>query len=128
MNQRPKGDWKTVPGCQGVWASTEGAIWQEPVPGIRVRRPGLRHQSRSSAGYLRACVIRTAGSRIVAVGLGVHVLVALAFHGPRPTPNHVPDHIDNNPGNNRATNLEWVTASENKRRAWSFRNAKECTT
>ena len=42
----------------------------------------------------------------------VHVLVAEAFHGPRPQDKCV-NHIDMNKLNNAALNLEWVTAAEN---------------
>ena len=41
------------------------------------------------------------------------ILVATAFHGPKPTKEHVVDHIDTNRRNNRADNLRWVTRLEN---------------
>ncbi|MBX9944837.1 MAG: HNH endonuclease [Reyranella sp.] len=43
----------------------------------------------------------------------VHRIVATAFHGPRPSTDHVVDHIDTNRQNNRADNLRWVTRLEN---------------
>jgi hypothetical protein len=43
----------------------------------------------------------------------VHRIVAMAFHGPKPSPDHVVDHIDTNRQNNRADNLRWVTRLEN---------------
>lgn len=43
----------------------------------------------------------------------VHRIVATAFHGPQPSPNHVVDHIDTNRKNNRPENLRWVTRLEN---------------
>ena len=43
----------------------------------------------------------------------VHIIVATAFHGPKPTKEHVVDHIDTNRRNNRAGNLRWVTRLEN---------------
>ena len=44
----------------------------------------------------------------------VHRLVAKAFLPPPPSEKHTQvNHKDNNPANNRADNLEWVTRSEN---------------
>jgi HNH endonuclease len=43
----------------------------------------------------------------------VHQIVASAFHGVRPSAEHVVDHIDTNRMNNRADNLRWVTRLEN---------------
>jgi hypothetical protein len=43
----------------------------------------------------------------------VHRIVAMAFHGEPPTPEHVVDHIDTNKRNNRPENLRWVTRLEN---------------
>lgn len=43
----------------------------------------------------------------------VHIIVATAFHGQKPTKEYVVDHIDTNRRNNRADNLRWVTRLEN---------------
>ena len=43
----------------------------------------------------------------------VHIIVATAFHGPKPTKDYVVDHIDTNRKNNRPENLRWVTRLEN---------------
>lgn len=43
----------------------------------------------------------------------IHSIVATAFHGIRPTMQHVVDHIDTNKQNNRPENLRWVTRLEN---------------
>lgn len=43
----------------------------------------------------------------------VHRVVATAFLGESPTPQHVVDHIDTNRQNNRPENLRWVTKLEN---------------
>jgi hypothetical protein len=46
----------------------------------------------------------------------VHRLVAAAFHGAPPRSTHTVDHLNGNSSDNRAENLEWVTADENNRR------------
>lgn len=46
-------------------------------------------------------------------------LVAEAFIGPRPDGLEI-NHIDGVPSNDRATNLEYVTKSDNQRHAWSM--------
>lgn len=43
----------------------------------------------------------------------VHRLVALAFLGDPPTPDHQVDHIDHDRQNNHVSNLRWVTRQEN---------------
>lgn len=43
----------------------------------------------------------------------VHQIVATAFHGSKPTKDHVVDHIDTNRRNNRPDNLRWITRLEN---------------
>lgn len=49
----------------------------------------------------------------------VHQLVAEAFLGPRPV-GHEINHIDGNPSNNHASNLEYVTHSENIAHAYAL--------
>lgn len=62
------------------------------------------------------------GYRIVTIWLDriastryIHRLVAEAFLPPRPSPKHEINHKDGDRANNRASNLEWVTRSENLR-------------
>jgi hypothetical protein len=43
----------------------------------------------------------------------IHRIVATAFHGEPPTPQHIVDHIDTNRQNNRPENLRWLTKLEN---------------
>ncbi len=43
----------------------------------------------------------------------IHRIVATAFIGDAPTPQHIVDHIDTNRQNNRPENLRWLTKLEN---------------
>jgi len=45
----------------------------------------------------------------------VHQLVALTFHGSRPSPKHDAAHYDGDKENNHYTNIRWATRSENER-------------
>jgi hypothetical protein len=47
----------------------------------------------------------------------IHRLVARAFIGEPPTPNHTVNHKDLDKANNRDTNLEWLTQPDNVRHA-----------
>lgn len=49
--------------------------------------------------------------------VGVHVLVANAFHGSRPS-GHVVNHLDGNRINNHKDNIEWTIQSENVKHAY----------
>lgn len=75
----------------------------------RVRRLGsaciLRPQ-RNTRGYLKVHL----GQRRQSL---VHVLVAEAFHGPRPL-GHDCDHLNFDRHDNRAENLRWLPAAENR--------------
>jgi hypothetical protein len=49
--------------------------------------------------------------------LGAHTMVCAAFHGTKPTPQHVCNHKNGNKYDNRADNLEWMTVKENAEHA-----------
>ena len=67
----------------------------------------------SPAGYLQ---VSLKAGKNKAIRKYVHTVVAEAFHGPRPD-GHVINHIDADKLNNAASNLEYVTRSENCRHA-----------
>ena len=81
-----------------------GAVFRYPRDGKRPRQYDYYWtfgKSNDKHGYMEIASVR------------VHIIVATAFHGPKPTEDHVVDHIDTNRRNNRPDNLRWVTRLEN---------------
>lgn len=71
--------------------------------------------------HLKPCKLKRGGYLAVNLWSGnkgktfpVHQLVTLAFHGPRPSPNHHAAHRDGDKTNNHWTNLRWATREENE--------------
>ena len=103
------GLWKPVPGFNNeLYASSLGYIWQLNVKTATWMKP-VKGNPKPYTGYV---VIRHRGR-----GWRVHVLVALAFIGPKPSDSHTVDHIAKCDGDfirersdNRAVNLRWTTA------------------
>ena len=72
----------------------------------------LKPSANNNAGYLKVCLYHNGISKNCAI----HRLVAEAFVE-NPTRKPCVNHKDGNKKNNLATNLEWVTYSENSRHA-----------
>lgn len=98
--------WKCIPGYSLYEASNLGRIrswnpyWKE-LPRLMELSTRRRYPN---------CQLRIGGERRY---LSVHLLVALAFHGDKPSPIHQVAHLDGNPQNNAANNLAWKTPKEN---------------
>lgn len=80
-----------------------GAVMRHPRPGRRVTKYDnvWTFGNTNSNGYNFIASVQ------------VHRIVATAFLGVPPTPQHIVDHIDTNRQNNRPENLRWVTKLEN---------------
>lgn len=81
-----------------------GALLRHPRVGKRPRKYDNQWtfgKPNSQNGYMYLSQVR------------IHRIVATAFHGEPPTPEHVVDHIDTNRRNNRPENLRWLTRLEN---------------
>ncbi len=72
-------------------------------------------QSKGGANYERVWLKAHPRNRFVLV----HILVLETFVGPRPTPGHECNHKNGIKRDNRASNLEWATRSENIRHAFA---------
>ena len=98
------------------WRTVDG--WPYEVSSLgRVRRSGTKHVTKgfNHAGYVRHCLANGPVHR----NRTAHILVLEAFVGLRP-PQHECNHKDGVKTNNRLTNLEWVTKSENNRHAFAL--------
>ena len=86
--------------------------WRE-VQGIMVSSHGWIRRKEMEQPFLPCKV--ASGHRIVRLQqkrVKVHDLVACAFIGERPTPQHTVDHISRDRGDNRVSNLRWATKRE----------------
>jgi len=101
--------WKPIAGFETLYeVSNTGRV--RPI-----KRPNLILAPRfTKRGYVRAALSKNSKQ----TALLVHRLVATAFIGAPPSPTHQINHIDGNKSNNRADNLEWVTAQENALHAY----------
>lgn len=98
--------WKDILGCEGRYQiSNLGRVKSMYCGKERILKPSI-----TNWGYERIRIVDNSGKK---VSLRVHRLVAQAFV---PNPKNKPEvnHEDSNKLNNRAENLSWVTASENK--------------
>ena len=81
--------------------------------GAVLRRPRDDKRKRAADELWTFGDIQARTGYLVIASVRVHRIVATAFHGTAPTPQHVVDHIDTNRRNNRPENLRWVTRLEN---------------
>jgi hypothetical protein len=111
--------WRPVAGLEDRYeVSDHGRV--RSLPRITMRgnipqrvRGKVIAQRQSAEGYGRVTLITPAGR----IHKQVHRLVAEAFCD-KPQGCDVVNHIDNCPGNNLATNLEWTTPLGNSRHMW----------
>ena len=102
--------WRTVPGYPAYEVSVDGLVRR--CQGFRCRRahrvlvPFVRPN-----GYAQVILYRDGRRQ----RFGVHQLVALAFLGPKPSPQHEVAHLDGQRLNNHVSNLAWLLHSENER-------------
>lgn len=108
MTSEPAEEWRLAPGCLTHEVSSLGRVRRASAGrGARIGRI-LNRKPR-----LDGCIVFTVGPRRTKTTYFVHVLVALAFVGPRPSPAHEVNHKDFDRSHNWSDNLEWLTHHEN---------------
>ena len=84
-----------------------------PYGGVFGRHGRLLSTWTDKDGYKHVNVALGEGKDAPRRRLGIHVLVCLTFHGPKPTPKHQVRHLDGSRDNNVPSNLCWGTQQEN---------------
>lgn len=102
---------KDVVGYEGLYAVTkDGQVWAYP----NKMHKGKFLKSSLKKGYPFVCLCKKGSGTVQKT---IHRLVAEAY---LPNPESLPqvNHIDSNKENNNVSNLEWCTASQNKKHSW----------
>ncbi len=100
----PHETWRPVASHPAYMVSSHGRVRSHHRP-----EPRLLKQQLKDSGYYAVNL----ADKGVTTTRAVHVLVAEAFHGPRPA-GHEVRHLDGRSVNNAAGNLAWGTPSENE--------------
>lgn len=109
MQKKNKNEiWKDINGFPGYQVSNLGNV-------KNIKRDSLIAAHPNKKGYYHVGLYRN-GER---QNLYVHTLVGNAFLGCPSDPTLEIDHVDTDKSNNNVTNLEWVTRSENTKRAFA---------
>lgn len=99
----PAEQWRDIVGFEADYeVSSHGRVRRKEAG--RILRPWI-----AGMGYRYVHLHAIPSKRKV----GVHVLVAEAFHGPKPSPQHEVAHWDGIATHNEVRNIRWATHAEN---------------
>lgn len=104
------------------WVECPGfPLYEVSVDGRFRRRDSHKQMSQGKEinGY-KIVLLCTNGKQYARLS---HRLICEAFHGPPPFPKAMVDHIDRTRTNNHASNLQWVSRSENAKRFWKIKKS-----
>jgi len=102
-------NWKYIPEFGGRYKISETGIVKS-LPRLGKKERILKSYS-NRAGYLYVCLSKN-GIRFI---YGINRLIALAFLGQPPSPNHQAAHRNGVRKDNTQTNIYWATPAENHR-------------
>lgn len=97
---------REIPGAPGYLVTANGEVYS-------TRQSATPRKLRTSSGNDGYPSVQVYFGRRIGRHERVHRLVALAFHGPPPTPAHEVRHLNGIRTDNRAENLAWGTRQEN---------------
>ena len=104
-----KEKWAQFIGYEGLYdVSTYGRVRSHPRNGTQAKKIHILKPSTSKTGYKRVTLSKNNNATYVSI----HRLVAQTFLDNRDNKKEV-NHIDGDRSNNKLSNLEWVTSSEN---------------
>ena len=103
-------EWREVKSNPDYIVSSDGQVGSRWYGKLRILKG-----NRDTGGYIQVVLCDGSGGRRTVF---VHTLVAEAFLGPSPTPEHTVNHKNGIKTDNRATNFEWLTRTENVRHAY----------
>lgn len=101
-------EWRTIPGFECYEVSGGGMVRR--AAGGHGSQAGRVLKARKSASGYPMVNLSAAGR---AKTMMIHVLVCTAFHGPKPTDQHLVCHRNDIPSDNQPGNLYWGTPAEN---------------
>ena len=107
--------WRPVVGFDDIYEVSDAGEVRRVVSVMGAAAGEVLSPWLAGAGYQMVGLRRPGSRRVRAY---VHRLVAVAFLGAPPRGKPEVNHIDGNKLNNAASNLEWVSHSENHRHAY----------
>lgn len=100
--------WKPVYGLEHRYEASNTGKIKGLIDYGRHRAGRILATCLDECGYEKIYIVTDGGKRTTRV----HILVCLAFHGPKPSNAHTVNHKDGNKLNNVPDNLEWMTMQE----------------
>lgn len=107
-------DWRIIEGYNSAYSISNYGRVMRLTPGPKtyagkILTPGLNKKT----GYVFVKLVKNGKAQKIPI----HILVSRAFMNPPPNDNWVVDHKNGNKQDPRLVNLEWVSRSENTKRA-----------